>query len=265
MKNRLIAITIVKNEENNYLRSWLKSIGKIADYHIFLDDASDDNTPNIIEEHLKKYSGKLYRSKKSIFLENEPKLRSRLWRYVRSEAHEGDWILIVDADEFYDRHILQLKPKLLNNKFPDIEVVKVSCLDMWDAHAYRTDGHWSPYATDTRLIRFHNVPFGEKNKFLHQPPYPASTDLSKNLDIWIPKIHFAYLRAKDKKRRYDFYTSHVSPKQNPVGYKHALSIMDKNIETKKYFNLYHTILAGLHRDVLYFIAKSTAATENDEI
>ena len=47
-KPRLIAITIVRNETGNYLTEWLKNIGSIADYHVFLDDASDDNTPAVI-------------------------------------------------------------------------------------------------------------------------------------------------------------------------------------------------------------------------
>lgn len=37
--NRLIAISIVKNEENNYLADWLRNLRKFVDYHIFLDDA----------------------------------------------------------------------------------------------------------------------------------------------------------------------------------------------------------------------------------
>lgn len=112
-KNRLIAITIIRNEENNYLHDWLKNIAQIADYHIFLDDASDDTTPEIVARHLESHRGELHRRKTSLFRENEPALRSELWEYTRAVARDGDWILIVDADEFYDDKIIRLKRKLL--------------------------------------------------------------------------------------------------------------------------------------------------------
>ncbi len=257
-KSRLIAITIIRNEENNFLRPWLKNIGRIADYHIFLDDASDDNTPQIITRHLKTHPGELHRRKTSLFQKNEPALRSELWEYTRRIAHADDWILIVDADEFYDEHLLKLKPKLLGNDFPDADVVKVSCMDMWNAREYRTDGHWSPHNSDTRLIRFYDVPFGECGQSLHMPPYPASTDLTNKISAFIPKIHFAYLRDCDKKRRYEFYTANVSPDSDIASYRHALSIADPNAETKKYFNFKRTLHAIIFGDILYLNIKKAA-------
>jgi len=257
-KNRLIAITIIRNEENNFLTDWLDNIGRIADYHIFLDDASDDNTPWIIAQHLKNHPGELHRRKTSLFRENEPALRGQLWDYVRAAARNGDWVLIVDADEFYDEHLLKLKDKLLNNDFPDADVVQVSCTDMWNAREYRTDGYWSPQNSDTRLIRFYNVPFDVRGQSLHLPPYPASTDLTKKISIWIPKIHFAYLRDADKKRRYEFYTANVSPHGDIISYRHALSIVAPNVETKKYFNFKRTLRAIIRGDTLYLNIKKAA-------
>lgn len=263
-KPRLIAITIIRNEENNFLREWLHNIGKIADWHIFLDDASDDKTPQIIEQHLKTNPGELHRRKTSLFRENEPALRSQLWEYVRRGARDGDWILIVDADEFYDGRLKKLKSKLLKNKYADKDVVKVSCLDMWNPREYRTDGYWSPHGTDVRLIRYHDVPFGASIAALHMPPYPASTDLTKNLKIWIPKIHLAYLRDTDKARRYEFYTKNVSPEADSVSYRHAMSIMDADVKLQPYFNFRNTVRAILNFDTLYMQAKKTAKKYGDK-
>lgn len=251
-QNRLIAITIIRNEENNYLDDWLKNIGQIADYHVFLDDASDDNTPAVVAEHLKSHRGELHRRKTSLFRENEPALRSELWQHVRRVAHEGDWILIVDADEFYDEWLMKIKPKLIANKFPDAEVIKVSCLDMWTPREYRCDGAWSPMNTDVRIIRYHDVPFGETGHALHLPPYPASTNIAKKIDIFIPKIHLAYLRVSDRKQRYDFYLRNVSQNADPVSYKHALSIMNQNVELKPYFDFWSRMWATFHGWKLYF-------------
>lgn len=255
-KNKLIAISIIKNEQNNYLRHWLENIGQIADYHIFLDDASNDDTPNIIKDHLKKYPGELHLRKTSIFKENEPALRSELWEYTRKIANKGDWILIVDADEFYDSHMVRLKKKILQNKYPNKDVVKVSCLDMWDSTHYRTDGKWSPKKADTRIIRFCDVPFCPNGTSLHMPPYPQSTDIKKNINAFIPKIHAVYLKKSDRERRYQFYKRYVSPDDNPAGYAHALSIMNNDIQKKKYFSRIRDLLSFLIDDKLYFQIKN---------
>ncbi|MBQ7056236.1 MAG: glycosyltransferase family 2 protein [Alphaproteobacteria bacterium] len=243
---RLIAITIVRNESSNYLRSWLENISNFADYHIFVDDASDDSTPDIIKEHLKKYPGELHIRKTPLFIKNEPLLRSELWDYTRRVARQGDWILIVDADEFYDETLLRLKPKLLANKFPNIDVVKVSCLDMWNSTSFRKDGYWSPFYTAVRLIRFYDVDFGANNTSLHMPAYPSSTDISKNLRKFVPMMHFAYLRSADRLRRYNFYKSNVSPDENKTAYMHALSIMAPNPKTRSFFGvlscIYHSMM-----------------------
>lgn len=264
IKPRLIAITIIRNEEKNFLDEWLDNIGHIADYHIFLDDASDDNTPQRIREHLRTFPGELHQRSTSIFRENEPALRSELWEYARAQARPGDWILIVDADEFYDGHMLRLKQKLLGNECKNIEVVKVSCLDLWNASGYRTDGHWSPRKSDVRVIKYHNVPFGAYGTALHMPPYPASTDVAKNYSVYVPKIHFAYLRKSDRVRRYEFYRKNVLASENSISYKHALSINDKKVSVKKYFTFLRTIFAALNSDALYFKIKK-AAKKYEEI
>ncbi|MDE6478320.1 MAG: glycosyltransferase family 2 protein, partial [Alphaproteobacteria bacterium] len=236
-------IPIVRNETGNYLTEWLKNVGSIADYHIFLDDGSDDDTPDVIARHLETHPGQLHRRKTSLFRENEPALRGQLWEYVRRTARPGDWVWIVDADEFYDHHLVRLKPKLLANEYPDADVVKTSCLDMWNKTSYRTDGLWSPEYADTRIIRFHDVPFGATGSELHMPPYPASTDLTRNLKIWIPKIHMAYLRHDDKMRRYKFYTANVSTDTNPAYHRHALSIADTHVTCQKYITPMQTLAA----------------------
>ncbi|MDL2272298.1 glycosyltransferase family 2 protein [Desulfovibrio sp. OttesenSCG-928-I05] len=239
--NRLIAITIVRNEAGNFLRPWLENVAQLVDFHIFLDDGSDDATPDIIAGHLQKYPGLLFRRDVSLFKDNEPKLRGELWEYTRRIAREGDWIFIVDADEFVDEHFLDVKPQLLGNKFPHADIVKLSILDMWTASAYRCDGKWSPKHRSVRLIRYNDVPFGEEGTELHHPPYPASTNLSKKIKIYIPLFHFAYVRRKDRARRYQFYTRNVA--QGTQAYAHALSIMEPDIRLKPFFTPWRLLWA----------------------
>ncbi len=254
---RLIAMTIIKNEENNFLRPWLKNISSIVDYHVFVDDASTDNTPQIVREHLQNYPGQLHCRKTSIFRENEPALRAELWEHVRHIARPGDWILIVDADEFYDEHILTAKKKLLANKYPNGDVLAVACMDMWTAQSYRCDGYWSPTNKDIRLIRYYDTDFGASSTELHQPPYPISTNTKKRIKLYVPKIHFAYLRKSDRVRRYNFYRENVSPDTNSISYNHALSILDKKAKTKKYFTSWRTWIAHWRKSELYFDVKNT--------
>lgn len=242
--NRLIAISIVKNEENNYLADWLRNLRKFVDYHIFLDDASDDKTPDIIQNFINSgYKGEIHRRKESLFAENEPALRSELWQYTRKFAENGDWILIVDADEFYDKRLLSFKQKIpyLNKKH--YECVKVSCRDMWTKNKYRCDGYWSPKGTDVRLIAFQDLDFCNNGNNLHLPCYPAGLNIKNNYKMFIPKIHLAYLREKDRKRRYEFYTNAKNTDAHSI--KHAKSILEVKPKLKNLYNSFELILDKL--------------------
>ena len=226
-KPRLIAITIIKNESKNYLRAWLKNMYRFVDFHIFLDDASTDETPDILQKAINSgYAGILHRRDTSLFAENEPKLRAELWAYTRQMAHDNDWILIVDADEFYNERLLKFKRRLNRFNQAGFTHCKVSCLDMWDKNHFRTDGFWSPMNAAIRLIAYQDVPFGQNNTHLHQPCYPKTLTLDKPVEMFIPKFHMAYLKPSDRHKRYHFYKTYVSPTDS-ISYKHACSILDE--------------------------------------
>lgn len=237
-KKRLIATTIIRNEENNYLKPWLENMANFVDYHIFLDDASDDKTPEIIQKYLDSgYQGELHRRQTSIFRENEPKLRSELWNYTKKVAKDGDWILIVDADEFYDERLLKLKNKLFKKSFRKYGHINVSVLDMWDEYNYRCDGFWSPWHASLRIFRFIDCEFICESKSLHQKLYPEQIENTNSYHIYLPIMHhMAYLRIKDRIRRYNFYTENVD--KNSISYGHALSILDKIPKLKPYRNFF---------------------------
>ena len=238
---KLIGITIVKNETHNYLDAWLKNMENFLDYHIFLDDASTDNTPEYIQSIIDSgYKGEVHQRETSLFKDNEPKLRAELWEYARKVAKDGDWILIVDADEFYDERLLELKPKLFKLNPKKYECVKVSIVDMWDKEHYRTDGLWSPKNSDVRIIRYKDCEFGATSTELHQPPYPASLNTKKKYKTYIPKIHMAYLKKADRIRRYEFYKQNVD---NTKLNAHALSVL----ETKPILNKYLSALYNIKR------------------
>lgn len=225
-KPRLIGISIIRNEEDNYLRPWLKNMNRFLDMHIFLDDASTDNTPLIIQNAIEAgYRGKLFKRQSSLFAVDEPKLRSELWEYLRQIAKPNDWVLIVDADEFYDEKLLDFKSKIPQLNYLGYNCCKVSCIDIWGKNLYRIDNHWSPKYADLRLFAFQDIPFGQYGAVLHQPPYPIGINCNRPYHMYIPKLHFAYFRYRDRLRRYNFYKSHVV---EPASLTHALSIFEKN-------------------------------------
>ncbi|MCL1786204.1 MAG: glycosyltransferase [Alphaproteobacteria bacterium] len=227
---RLIAMTIVRNESKNYLEPWLENMRGIVDYHVFLDDASDDDTPKIIQAAIDAgYPGELHRRDTSLFMKNEPALRGELWEHVRKIAGPGDWILIADADEFYDERMTAFKERALQWDF-EYDVCRISCCDMWDGEHYRVDGRWSPARSMTRLFRFKDIPFGAGAAELHQPPHPAGLNLENNYKTFLPMLHAAYLRPMDRKLRYHRYVKNAP---NEVMKKHALSVLDVPPKLKK--------------------------------
>ncbi len=165
------------------------------------------------------------------------------WQYTRKFAENGDWILIVDADEFYDKRLLSFKQKIPYLNKNHYECVKVSCRDMWTKNKFRCDGYWSPKGTDVRLIAFQDLDFCNNGNNLHLPCYPAGLNIKNNYKMFIPKIHLAYLREKDRKRRYEFYTNAKNTDAHSI--KHAKSILEVKPKLKNLYNSFELILDKL--------------------
>jgi hypothetical protein len=223
-KNKIIAISIVRNESRRYLRKWLDNVKTYAGLSIILDDASADETPQIIADNIKSgYPGILFKRETSLFSSNEPKLRAELWEHVRRYARAGDIIWVVDADEFYFENWPLLIPFLFF-ALTRYHFIKVKCLDFWTKNQYRTDGLWSPKMY--RIFRFIDVPFNEITDKLHTRPFPDGIDTKSYFSSDIQMCHYGYIDDNYKRKKYDFYKNHVNQSDNPAMYKHALSIMD---------------------------------------
>jgi len=216
---RLIVGSIIGNEKDNYLNEWLKNVQSYADYHVIIDDGSIDGTKEVLLDYCKNNKNvSLQRNEDSMFKNDEPKLRNMLWENIRKVAKGGDWVIIVDADEFYDE-LSEYKTELMR---VDNNVIAFRLLDMWNEKQYRVDGHWSPYFH--RMFRFKDWDFAIKGKGLHKPCVPEWVINSNNVYLSDVRCkHYSYLRDEDKKKKYEFYKKNVKDSFN---LKHALSIMD---------------------------------------
>ncbi|MGC7871550.1 glycosyltransferase family 2 protein [Desulfosporosinus sp. SYSU MS00001] len=136
---KLTAMMIVRNEADRYLRRCLESLHTFVDDIVILDDASDDDTPEIC---LSYPCVKLYRQPHSMFLTDEAEMRRKLWHYTME--NKAEWILAIDADEFLEESFLKEVPYLLNqNKF---RAIGFRLFDCWgDEDHYRIDGLWNPW------------------------------------------------------------------------------------------------------------------------
>jgi len=103
---------IVKNEENTIKRC-LESVKDIVDEIIIVDTGSIDNTVEIVKE----YTTKIYNY-------NWDNNFSNARNYAASFAN-GEWILVLDADEFVDRDNLLNAINDLKNTEYEIFAVKI--------------------------------------------------------------------------------------------------------------------------------------------
>lgn len=136
---KLTAMMIVRNEAGRYLKSCLESLQTFTDEIIILDDASEDDTPEIC---LSYQSVKLYRQPRSEFLTDEALLRQKLWLYITE--HHPEWILAIDADELLEESFLHEAPYLL--KQTQFTAIGFRLFDCWgDETHFRMDGLWNPW------------------------------------------------------------------------------------------------------------------------
>lgn len=136
---KLTAMMIVHNEADRYLKRCLESLLTFVDNIIIMDDASEDDTPELCLSYPRV---KLYRQPHSVFLTDEAELRRELWQYTLENKPE--WILAIDADEFLEESCFKEIPYLLRQSY--FKTIRFRLFDCWgNEDFFRVDGLWNPW------------------------------------------------------------------------------------------------------------------------
>lgn len=230
---KIIGLTLIKNEEKKFLKEWIDNNEEIMDFHIFLDNGSNDNTIDIIKNTYK--TKHVIISDQKEFASNEQYLRNKLWEECRKYATDKDWICVIDADELLDKKQMILLKKDLPTFNQKIEGIKFNLLDMWNDKEFRYDGMWSP-SKYPLMFRYKNEKYSSESKFsnkLHAGRNPEYVDDKKFIHSHINILHMPYTSDKLRKEKYNFYTKNAP---NNILKNHALSILDTKPELKKIYN-----------------------------
>lgn len=229
-KPKLTLMMMVRNEGNRYLKELLERLSPVLDYAVFLDNASTDNTVEVIESCLDgRVDYKIIKNESTGF-DNESKARTRLWK--ETIKTNPDWIFALDADEIPEKRLIEELPNLMHNPKTDIYYLKR--YDMWDEKRYREDGLWTPSYWPL-LIRYQpkfRYKFRKRRIHCERVPHNATESLSY---CYYPlRIKYmGWVKDADKKRKYELYL-----KLDPDGFfnpiEHYQSILDQNPVLKEF-------------------------------
>ncbi len=236
--SKIIALSIVKNEEKNFLKDWLINTSQICDLHIIVDNGSTDNTKEIIKE----FPNTILFESDIDFKTNEHKLRGFAYECLKDYAKNNDWIFILDADEFiYLKDFKEKKEEILN--LPEkYNLLGCKLCDIWnkDTLEYRIDGFWSGWLD--RFFRYEEEqPFSYiYREGLHVSPLPnyIRDCLGRGLyQTNIRILHFPYSTEERRNIKYNFYKENIKT-NNPIDIYHYKSIINEyiTIPLEKYSN-----------------------------
>ncbi|WP_282938433.1 glycosyltransferase family 2 protein [Paenibacillus sp. RC67] len=147
--NRLMAIMQVRNEADRHLEAVLQELSQFVDDIVIVDDASTDDTVKLCKAFPK--VTRLIELGQSKF-HKEWELRSLLWNAACSM--KPDWLLAVDADEFYEETAKMWMRTIIDHD--QYDWVGFRFFDFWGGTThYRDDMHWQIHRRHTRtLVRY---------------------------------------------------------------------------------------------------------------
>ncbi|MFC4182820.1 glycosyltransferase [Saccharococcus thermophilus] len=146
MKPLLSLCMIVKNEER-VLKRCLDSVYGIVDEIVIVDTGSTDSTKEIAL----KYVDKIYEFE---WTNSFADARN----YAQKQAN-GEWILILDADEYVDRESLQQLVTILKNSKEDIDGYDVTIYNFMGTYGERVLQHRSTriYRNDPNICYYRSI------------------------------------------------------------------------------------------------------------
>lgn len=198
----IIGSMVIKNEIDRYLEASLTRLLASCQKVFVADDYSDDGSAELAE----KLGATVWRNDGVSFKENESAFRQRAWDKMGTlfKLKETDWILSVDADEYFIGTLPKLKQLASEAKHRNCFSLPIP--EVWQAEPLqiRVDGFWRGnynrrIAKYTRDVKFRDVPMGCGSV----PYFGPSTELSMQLGI----LHFGYAEEEDRKIKHEFYKS----------------------------------------------------------
>ena len=219
----LIASLIIRNESEWFLQRMLHHLNEIVDGFVIIDDDSDDNSAALCRSVIHK-NLTLVELKRSLF-HQEHKLRRFQWELT--QAQNPEWILCLDADEFFEERWKDLLPGILaQNQY---KVVGFRKYDMWNETHYRDDQLWSAHkALWPHLVR--NVPqinnnFQTTNQ--HCGRIPVGYDNFPIMKSILRIKHYGSASPAIRERKYQRY-SFLDPGGKFGNMAQYRSLMDEN-------------------------------------
>lgn len=212
---RIFLTCVARNEVDRYLKDFLLWHSWIFDGVFLYDDQSTDTTPQLAQE----LGAKVVIRSDNIpsFLEHEGQFRQAAWQAMVETLNltDGDWICVLDCDEFLVRDDIPEKPLLTTLLFAaaitaenhNCDSVILPIPEVFDRglnkEVYiRTDGFWGDLS-QPRMCKF--VP---ESSFMDKPMASGAlpqglVSSSKNCGLNI--LHLGYSRGVDKLKKYERY------------------------------------------------------------
>lgn len=154
----IYALTVARNEEQRYLRSFLENVMDWSDEHFLYDDQSEDETAYIASEYA---TVRIRPDWQAGFAEDEGIFRHNAWVEFESvmEPQERDWVFVIDCDEMVvakDGHVMEAVNYLCDSIDVAYAIVfqEVFGFDSEGTPLVRVDGFWGQ-GFAPRLFPYH--------------------------------------------------------------------------------------------------------------
>lgn len=193
---------IVKNEGDRYLRDALQHHREYIDHAVIIDDGSTDHTEEIVRECLSGIPLTYIKNEQSQF-HNEVKLRTQQWEETIRTSPQ--WILNMDADEYFEDRFKDELPQLLQD--PDAYVYLFRLYDFWSQDQYREDSYWNAHSVYRPFLLKYvpGYPYEWKQTPQHCGRFPQNIYSIPPKTSSLRVKHWGWAREKDRIHKYNRY------------------------------------------------------------